>query len=219
MERASQALVAMDYLTCESLCVEALAEARRAQQWDTYARILMPLQESRRQRRMIAAEGAVRLGTGGLSGDASSWLGGHTAACIVVTHPHHAASARALHDAARRDRLHVEVLYADNTTDADTWRLTSFAGPAVVCEVAAPPADWRDKWIGHTASDRVKQPADWFIDATEALGDAALEQVATLTGSVERIDELEARLAAADDHEILHQRLAEAARAAAQGET
>jgi len=66
MEDASRALAEMDYLTCESLCLKALAAAREDGNWAYYKRILLPLQEVRRQRRMIAADGDVVLGcTGG----------------------------------------------------------------------------------------------------------------------------------------------------------
>ena len=63
MEDASQALSRMDYLSCETFCLKALSLARRAKRWPVYARILLPLQETRRQRRMIAAAGVIRLGS------------------------------------------------------------------------------------------------------------------------------------------------------------
>src|SRR5690606_17570305 len=83
MERASRSLAAMDYLTCERLCVEALAAARRAQDWSYYARILLPLQEARRQRRLIAADGWVRLGTSDLEGPHHDWSGVFEAGCVA----------------------------------------------------------------------------------------------------------------------------------------
>ncbi|MEX0654132.1 MAG: hypothetical protein WD534_00040 [Phycisphaeraceae bacterium] len=227
MERASQALVRMDYLTCEALCLEALTKARQQAAWAYYARILLPLQEARRQRRMIAAEGVIRLGTGGLEGSPDDWLNARQAgACIVVTPPHTADHARALDDAARQARRHVEVLYADTTdTDGagDTWAVQSFRGPAVRTDVPAPPRSWRDQWLagdagpaGDSGDARMASaatPADWFLDAAEQLGDAALAQVSADAPPAERLAELEQRLDVVSDHEILHQRLGDAARA------
>ena len=68
MERASVALVDMDYLQCEALCLKALALARAAADWAAYARIVLPLQEARRQRRMIALDGRVGVWVDGLDG-------------------------------------------------------------------------------------------------------------------------------------------------------
>lgn len=204
MERASQALAEMDYLTSEALCMEALQAARDRGDWTEYARILLPLQECRRQRRMIAAEGAIRLGTTGIDGDG---LVDRGAACIVVTHPHTPDVANQL----REQSQYVEVLFADNTSDAGTWTLRSTRGPAVTCEVTAPPSAWVGVWLdSKTKPIDGKTPADWFIDATEALGDAALQL------SDDTPQGLEACLDVVTDHEILHQRLGAAARALAQ---
>ena len=56
-------------------------------------------------------------------------------------------------------------------------------------------------------------PADWFLDAAERLGDAVLDGVAARDAR-QRVAELEACLEAAPDHEILHQRLWDAVKAA-----
>ncbi len=93
MERASVALQAMDYATCEAACLEALRVARHGRQWADYARVLLPLQEARRQRRMNAADGTFRLGTGDLAGGPDSWLAALAPGCIVVTPPHDRADA------------------------------------------------------------------------------------------------------------------------------
>ncbi|MCE9589664.1 MAG: hypothetical protein K8S99_03980 [Planctomycetes bacterium] len=219
MENASAALVKMDYLGCESLCLEALARARRERGWAYYTRILLPLQEARRQRRMIAAEGVIRLGTATLTGAPADWLRETPSGATVVTHPHTADTARALDELARAQRLHVEVLFADSDAAA-TWRLRSFRGPAVTREVPAPPPEWRDRWIkpGKTTPGNARTPADWFIDATEALGDAALVCIDGKTLAPEqRLEALEACLEVVTDHEIIHQRLGDAARSLSLG--
>lgn len=225
MERASAALAGMDYLECEALCLQALALTRDQQRWADYARILMPLQESRRQRRIIAADGVIRLGTARLTTPTENWLRHLQAAgCIVVTQPHTAEDAHVLEGESKRLRQHVEVLFADNTSDAPMWRLRSFAGPSVSCVMPAPPEAWLEQWLApgerpepepetDVELDPATTPADWFIDATEALGDAAMEHVTASPGDPRRIEQLEQMLRVVTDHEILHQRLGDAARA------
>ena len=218
MQSASAALVAMDYLTCEALCTRALAMARQAKDWDSFARILLPLQESRRQRRITAAGGTIRLGTTLLAGEPVEWLDTVDAACIVLTHPHDRAGAERLHEAARKQGKYVEVLLADNPASAKTWTIRSFLGPDVRCERPRPPKVVIDRWMA--ATDATATAAvDWFLDAAEALGDAALQEVSPDVHGVDRVTALEQRLAAAGDHERLHQSLWEAARQAAAAES
>ncbi len=60
-ERGQAALMQMDYLLAEEILVEAEGEACGARDFDTLARLYMPLQEARRQRRQICGEGFVCL--------------------------------------------------------------------------------------------------------------------------------------------------------------
>jgi len=54
MEQASEALVLRDYHRCEHLCLEALASALAMRNFERMSRIVMPLQEARRQKRQVA---------------------------------------------------------------------------------------------------------------------------------------------------------------------
>ena len=198
MEHASRALAELDYLTCESLCLEALAEARGLKRFDFYARVLLPLQEARRQRRMIAAQGEIILGTPAQGFDTEGRLVDGWAGCVVLTHPNVLDDARVLAEQAREKNRYVEVLFADNPSEAAIWKLRSYEGPGVGCEVDAPTP-------GGDA-------AQWFLYATERLGDEALRCAdESLTGE-DRVGDLEARLRVFPDHELLHQRLLLAAR-------
>ncbi len=196
MERASQALTGADYLACEGLCLEALAAARGARRWATYARVLLPLQEARRQRLMAAAQGDVHLGCAP-GFDPESWLDDHDAGCILLTHPHGADDALALITRARAEHKFIEVLFADTPSDNPTWELVSFEGLATSVTVDPPRPD--------------QSLAQWFLHAAEMLGNAALDSVdSTLKGEALVLD-LESRLAVFPDHELLLQRLAQAA--------
>ncbi|MEM8738789.1 MAG: hypothetical protein AAGG38_09980 [Planctomycetota bacterium] len=202
MERASGRLVAMDYLGSEALCLQALAAARAAEDWTAYARVLLPLQECRRQRRMIAADTGVQLGTNACWRDPRD-------GCVAVTRPLGRDEAeRTLRQAESAGR-HVEVLWCDNAAEDGTWTVRTFRGPAVSCEVAAPAAGWV-----HRRLDPGEEPgaAHWFVAASEALGDAAIAAVDAERGSRARLEGLEAMVGAVGDHELLHQALADAAR-------
>ncbi|MEZ6191169.1 MAG: hypothetical protein R3C45_07735 [Phycisphaerales bacterium] len=202
MEKASRALADMDYLTCEALCLDALTEAKRADRYGYYARVLLPLQEARRQRRMIAAAGDIQLGSG-QGFEPGAWLENRVAGCVALTSPHKASDALAIHQQARQNKQFVEVLFADNELEAAEWTLRSYDGPTVSCAIDAPPPDM--------------DSSQWFIEATERLGDAALTGVdSKLTGKA-LVDELESRLRVFPDHELLHQRLADAAKAVRAG--
>lgn len=198
MDRASRALADMDYLACEALCLEALVEARDQRRFGCYARVLMPLQEARRQRRMIAAQGEVTLDSSQPGFDTDRWLTELRAGCVVLTHPYTAEDARALAERVRREKKFIEVLFADNTADAPSWTLRSYDGPEVSCDVPSPASG--------------QSPAQWFLHATEQLGDAALRSIDDSLRGEALILDLEARLRVFPDHELLHQRLAQAAR-------
>jgi len=215
MQRATLAIENMDYLSCEADCLMALGAARAADDWAYYGRVLMPLQEARRQRRMIAAEGTIRLGTSDLDGPITALSDRIASGCIVVTHPFTASDVLQLQQKVRADRRHIEVLYADNAAAANRWTLRGFAGPDVHCLIDAPAKAWIDRWFSPTDIEVAPppRPSGWFIDATEAIGDLAVSQVDSPLGTPQRVAALESRLAVMTDHEILHQRLWEAARA------
>jgi hypothetical protein len=60
-EQGSQLLATTRYLEAEAALVSAERIALARQDWDTLARLYMPLQEARRQRRLRCGEGSVRL--------------------------------------------------------------------------------------------------------------------------------------------------------------
>jgi hypothetical protein len=60
-ELGSEQLVEMRYLEAEATLARAEAEAWEKRDWDTLARLYMPLQEARRQRRQRCGEGVVAL--------------------------------------------------------------------------------------------------------------------------------------------------------------
>lgn len=60
-QHGQELLADTDYLGAERALVEAEQLARKSSDWDTLARLYMPLQEARRQRRQLCGEGTVVL--------------------------------------------------------------------------------------------------------------------------------------------------------------
>lgn len=220
MDRASKALVDRRYLLGEALCLQALEMARTFPDWDYYARIVLPLQECRRHRRMIASEGEVRLGCSTLQNPAEM-LAQHPTGCLLLTYPWSREQARQLARLARMQNQYFIVLWANSQVGDSLWMIQPFqGGNQTQISLPAPPADWRDRWIqpaekpaAAKSMPSTMRPADWFIDASERQGDALLASLSAPLDSPSSLLELSQLVEAACDHEILHQRLAEAARA------
>ena len=232
MEAATRALVGMDYAEAERLCVEALAEAKRQGRWAYYTRIVLPLQEARRQRRMIAADTLVGIAPAEDVERIAERLHKVGGGCVVVVPPVTVEAAAGLLEGGpdasarkaspQRRRGGVEVVYAE--PGGETWRVRSVALPDLAVDRPAPPEEWIGRWLvpDQTPTVDFRSPADWYLDAAEALGDAAIREVdaglSTAKPSVIRIEALERMIVAVPTHEKLHQRLAETARTLA-GET
>ncbi len=209
MESAIQALAVMDYARCEALCVSALGQARADRDWIMVRRVLLPLQEARRLKRQIATDGLILLGTPTRVGELEALIADERCGCIVLTRPYAAKDAAQLDELIRRSHRAIEVLFADSEAGDANWLITTFHGPAVNVVMPAP-TPWVGQWVAPLKTSP-PTPAHWFMRASEALGDAALAAVTGPLGSVERFDQLALALSSAGDHEILHQRLAEAA--------
>ncbi|MEM1107288.1 MAG: hypothetical protein AAGH99_01200 [Planctomycetota bacterium] len=209
MERASRLLAEMDYLGSEELCLEALARAKRDKNWNAYPRIVLPLQECRRQRRMIAADTAIQFGTNACWSDPRD-------GCVVVTAPLDRDTAERVAEKAAAEQRFVEVLWCRSEPYASKWTLEALGGLEISCTIPAPDEAWVYRRL--TPGDEGFAAAGhWFIAATEALGDAAIESITAPLGSTERVDQFERVVEAIGDHELLHQRWADAVRAVAVG--
>ncbi|MEM0914429.1 MAG: hypothetical protein AAGK09_07440 [Planctomycetota bacterium] len=212
MEAASRALVELDYVGCERRCVEALGLAEAAGEWAMVAAIVLPLQEARRQRRIVATEGVLTFGRDGEAAWPASVDAAMAGWWVGVGRASEAGAAgfrRAMREAgAMAETL---VLHAADRG----WRAVGWSadGAAVTAEVAAP----ANEWLGRSVSpdDAAHDAAAaWLIEASERLGDAAIAAVGEPMGTVERVKAMEAMVGVFDDHEKLHQAWAEAARAA-----
>ena len=132
--------------------------------------------------------------------------------CVVLTHPFDAVEAKSLSESVRSHKQPIELLFADTPCDAKAWQITSITGAKLSTALPAPKPEWVGQWID-PAQVTPPTPAHWFMQASEALGDAAIDAIDAASGSLAYLQALEQALSCVDDHEILHQRLADAARA------
>lgn len=204
MEEASAALVDTRYFECERLASEALAIAHGAADFERMARITLPLQEARRQRRHLAAgvKKIIRID----SYDALEPLlaGGKAMkpGCYLVEPPLVGADGRELRDRAAAEQVPVLVVVREPVTRLGMWPVVA-VGPVTVRARITPPK---------------KLDIPWMLGAAESLGDSALHAVDPEESAEDRVDHLLELLAAVIDHERLHQALADACAEAAASE-
>lgn len=219
MDQASLKLVKMQYREAQVLCEQALKMAYDRKLWQYFARIVLPLQECRRQCRMIAVEGHIVLGTDHLGDDALMKVDILTRGCVVFTGKDAPVQAAHLLQRARQNLRHLLVMAATpGNPGSNHWTVHSASQPTLTVSFPAPPEAWQhqtlapQQWPEVPAEvSRWPTPGDWVLDALEALGDQALKTVAPSADGVKRVDALLSALHAVSDHEILQQRLAEAA--------
>lgn len=200
MERASRALVATDYFQAEELALRGLLMARRLLDFDRMARICLPLQEARRQRVQQAFDEttSVRVVSSIPEDESASIEPG----CALVVPMLVAADARRLRERAFAQRVPLAVLCAEPVTKLRLLPIAAL-GQVVVRMKVRPPAQL------------AKPTKSWFQETMEDLGDAAIEEIDPILQGERLVDAILDRLDAVPDHEKLHQRLADACRAAA----
>ncbi len=205
MDRATGALQGTRYFEAERLSRRALLLGHARHDYDRMARILLPLQEARRQKRQIACDaGSARVVS-------KHPRGAPAPGCWLVQPPLVATDARRLRERADARRAPVFVMAREPTTRAGLWPITAVAAPAsrrarwprVVRMVVMPPGE---------TGDASTVPQEWFEAAAEALGDAAIRSVCMDLHPAWRVDDLLILLDAIPEHEKLHQRLADACR-------
>jgi len=194
MERASEALVKGRYFECERESVRALELAHASRDWDRMARILMPLEEARRQKRLEAADAGVIHRASDVEGLLG--LDRIEPGCWLLEPMLVAAHGREFRDRADEQETPVLVIVREPETQRKQWPLAAI-GPVVVRTRVAPPDELSP---------------EWFLAAAESLGEEAIESVESDLDAETRINRLMDRLGALRDHDELHQALAEACR-------
>lgn len=198
MEQASEALVATKYFECERLSVEALTQAYAVHDYERMARILMPLLEARRQKRLLAVD------TGKLTRVTQPFGEDYkpAAGCYLIEPPMVGVNGRDLRDRADAVGVPVLVVVREPMTRIGQWPVV-MVGQVTVRTRLAPPAN-------------EKPTIQWLLTASESLGDAAIASVDPTDDAFGRVDELVERIMTITDHEKLHQALEAACREAAE---
>ena len=195
MEAASLSLHDTRYWECEALCLRALEKAYTSQEYERMARIVMPLQEARRQKRQLAEDAADERGVVVLderptgTGEAPGLT---EPGCYLLRPPLVGADGRELRDRAARDAVPVFLLVREPTTRTGKCPVVMIGPVTVRTQVDLP-------------DDEAAPTTQWFVAAHEALGDAAIASVPRDANEDQRVTHFYERLATITEHEKLHQ--------------
>lgn len=224
MEQASTALVARQYFQTERLCLDALEQAFRAADFHRMARIILPLQEARRQKRDIAVE----TGKVFVVDSVVPNPGEIKAGMYLIKPPRVGLDGRLLREAADREEVPVLIVVREPTTRAGLCPVVALGPVTVRARVAEYVASVKGAGkAGKGAEAKSKKPvkgkageagvmeklaenipdAAWMLAASEALGDASIAEIDPARPVVSRVEELYLRLQGIPDHEKLHQAL------------
>lgn len=198
MERASQALVGTDYFAAERAAREALELAHANALYERMSRIIMPLQEARRAKRLAAVDTGRLLGIDEKPAEMPAIEQG----VYLIEPPFVGADGRDLRERADAEQIPVLVVVREPMTQLGRWPIVMI-GPITVRARVPPPEHEHDPGI------------PWCIAASEALGDEAIASVDPEAPLVNRVNALMDRLGTCPEHEKLHQALEEACRLAA----
>jgi hypothetical protein len=219
MDRASEHLAQRRYFDAERECLESLNRAFAILDYEHMARILLPLQESRRQKRDLAVDAGEVFRVNGELPSGKSLRAG----CYLVEPPRVGIDGRLLREEADRRKVPAIIVVREPTTREGLWPIVAL-GPVTVRTRVHPPALGKPPTQGRRSKtdgaadaqppDEPLPPPDWFLRASEALGDTAIAQVEPTSPIASRIQALLERMHAHPDHEKLHQLLADACREA-----
>lgn len=203
MEQASEALVQTRYFECERLAVEAFTMARQGADYERMSRILLPMQEARRQKRQLAMDTKkiIRMDSMEKLEPLLTGQKSLTAGCYLIEPGLVGADGRDLREKADALEVPVIVVVREPETTIGLWPVV-MVGPITVRTRVQPPA-------------RKKPDIAWMLRAGEALGDEAIGMTDPSMNPIDRVEKLADVLATVVDHEKLHQALEETCRLAA----
>lgn len=210
MEKASLLLESTDYFEADAHCSRALSLALAARDFDRMARICLPLQEARRQRRHEALDAPGAFVLTALPPAGAPIAPGR----YLLMPPLVGIQAREFREVADRQKSPTLVLVREPTTRSGRWPIvgvgTGPREPFVVRVQVDPPAHVNG------VNGTLPYPPDpaWFIRTQESLGDAAILKVPRGVPADHHVEDLLDALEAVRDHEKLIQAVAQACREA-----
>ena len=199
MQKASKALLDTSYFEAERLCCEAVMVARRANDFERMSRIVLPLQEARRQNRHLAMDSGYCVSISELPKTAEALHAG----CYLLRPPLIGAQARELRALLDGACIPAVVLTREPRTSQGKWPIVAVAiDRSFRTQVAVPRTG--DAEVAENAAPE----AGWFMQAIELLGDVAIAKLKESDPAVFRVDDLWEAMVALPEHEKLHQRFA-----------
>ena len=198
MSKAQQALSRNHWFEAERLCARALDMARSEGDFNLMARILLPLQEARRQRMQAAFDSRKLVILDEPMGDERQL----ETRCYLVQPPLVGADTRRLRLLALEREVPAMFLCREPKTQLGLCPIVAI-GQVTVRTRIEPPKKWD------------KPDLAWYVEACELLGDAAIETLDRTAEPARQVDALLERIDAVPDHEKLHQVLAEVCKEAA----
>lgn len=199
MEQASAALVATSYFEVESICIKAMELARRASDFETMSRIVLPLQEARRQRRHMATDARFSAVITQLPSNDTELAAG----CYLLKPPLIGADAPTLRALAFTQNVPVVIMTREPRTGAGRWPVVAVASyRSFRIQLDVP------KVNGGEIGDEIGPDASWFMIAIEAVGDVGLASLKPKDPAVFRVDDLWELMMSLPEHEKIHQRFA-----------
>ncbi len=202
MEQASEALAQTDYFTCEEIALRALNLAFETKDFERMARIVLPLQEARRQKRLSALDTGrvIRLNEADQEALEAETI---EPGCYLFEPLLVGADGRDLRERANLQRVPVLVIVREPRTRDGQWPIVMIGPQTVRVKVRPPGAD-----------DEDEVSVEWMQAASEALGDAAIMKIDGTRDSEDHVAQLLDYLGTCPEHEKLHQALEHACRAA-----
>ena len=198
MTKATQALARNHWFEAERMCTRALDMARNEGDFNLMARIVLPLQEARRQRMQLALDSKKIV----IVDEPSVEERKIEAKCYLVQPPLVGADARRMRLLALEREIPAMFLCREPKTQLGLCPVVAI-GQVTVRRRIDPPKKWD------------KPDLAWYVAACEQLGDAAIETLDRTAEPARQVDALLERLDAVPDHEKLHQVFAEVCKEAA----
>ncbi len=202
MERAVTALTKGEYFVAEQLCDLSLHGARQLNDFDRMSRIALPLQEARRQRRLLAVEcGKVFLcNEQSMPGrDPEVPIG---AGCYVILPPCAGADARQIERVAFAQQVPVIAFGREPITSMGLLPIV-IVGTMTIRVKVQPPAD---------------MDPEWCLGVIEQFAAQGMSELDTTRATIRQLDDALALLNTVRLSEDLHQKVSKlAAKAAREG--
>jgi hypothetical protein len=211
MDKASKALVQTRYFEAEALCLRALERAHRARDYERIARIVLPLQEARRQKRLLAADS----GRSVIVDSPKALRAAPATGCYLIQPPLVGIDARGLRERADAKKVPVLVVTREPMTLAGLWPVVAATVGLSIRIRIPPPFPLQRIETGWTRDNLTEPPpANWFLEAADAISREGLKKVDPTDAAAWRVDDLLVLLEAHPDDELLHQALGDTCREA-----